>query len=129
LGLEAVALLAYRRRARGCHMIRSISKRRTHVGHSITWRVFRRRYEAAAIATLPKLNQRLWQIAADDLERLASPAYLADVAAVVPHFAAALRAEGVDSASLEIYEGRIEDALDWAAEVGLLAGELEEVNA
>jgi len=110
-------------------MIRSISKRRTHVGHSLTWRVFRRRYEAAAIATLPKLNQRLWAIAADDLERLASPVYVADVPSRLAGFVAALQAEEVDAASIAIYEGRIEHALDWAAEVGLLAGALENVNA
>jgi hypothetical protein len=110
-------------------MIRTIAKRRTHVGHSLTWRVFRRRYEAAAIAGLPKLSRRLWELTADDLERLASPAYLADVPSCLAGFTAALQAEDVDAASILIYLGRIEHALDWAAEVGLLAATLEEVNA
>jgi hypothetical protein len=76
-----------------------------------------------------KIESTPWQIAADDLERLASPAYLADVPAIVPHFTAALITEEVDAASIAIYEGRIEHALDWAAEVGLLAGALEQVDA
>jgi hypothetical protein len=110
-------------------MIRTIAKRRTHVGHSLTWRVFRRRYEAAAIAGLPKLSRRLWELAADDLERLASPSYVADVPSRLASFTAALRAEETDEASILIYLGRIEHALDWAEEVGLLAATLEEVNA
>lgn len=97
--------------------------------HPITWRVFRKKYEAAAVESLPRLNQRLWMIAADDLERLARPVYLADVPSRLAGFVAALQAEEVDAASLAIYEGRIEHALDWAEEVGLLATASEKVSA
>jgi hypothetical protein len=97
--------------------------------HQITWRVFRRRYEAAAVAGLPKLNQRLWQVAADELEQRATLIYLPDVPATLPIFAAALRSGGMDASLVALYLGRIEHALDWAEEVGLLAPMLEQVNA
>jgi hypothetical protein len=97
--------------------------------HQITWRVFRRRYEVAAVAALPRLYQRLWQIAADELEQRATLIYLADVPATLPMFAAALRSGGMDASLVALYLGRIEHALDWAAEVGLLAGTLEKVDA
>ena len=95
----------------------------------MTYTSLRSLSKAAAVARLPKLHQRLWQIVADDLERLASTAYVADVPSRLAGFTAALRAEETDETSIAIYEGRIEHALDWAAEAGLLSGTLEKVNA
>jgi len=84
-----------------------------------TWQELRDEYEAAAVASLPKLTARLWELAADDFELLCAPALLADVPALLPRFAAALRAVGVDRRSIAIYMERIGDALAWGSGGGV----------
>jgi hypothetical protein len=44
-------------------------------------------------------------------------------------FAAALRSGDMDASPVALYLRRIEHALVWAEEVGLLAGAIEKINA
>jgi hypothetical protein len=93
----------------------------TKGGGMVPWPTFHKRYQAAAVAAMPKLTRCLWQIAADDLERICNPATLADVAGCLAAFEAALRAEEVDAESLAIYLAMIGDALAWGRGEGRVA--------
>jgi hypothetical protein len=56
----------------------------------MTWQTFRHQYESAVVATWPKLDKAIWRNVADDLERLADPATLADAAGYLAAFEATL---------------------------------------
>jgi hypothetical protein len=84
------------------------------------WHDFRTEYEAAELAGRPALDRGLWQIVADDLERLCAPVRVADVTdALIERFTASLIAEDVDLASLVIYGDTLRQAMRWAAGRGM----------
>jgi hypothetical protein len=85
-----------------------------------TWHDFRIAYEAAELANRPALDRALWEIVADDLERLAGPLLVADVTDdLIGRFTASLIAEDVDVGSLTIYLDTLRQAMRWAAGRGM----------
>jgi site-specific recombinase XerC len=81
-----------------------------------TWLELRTEYEAAELTGRSAYARRLWELAADDLQRLAGPVAVADVTdALLVRFAVELAREGADAASVAIEVGLVRDALAWAA--------------
>jgi hypothetical protein len=56
---------------------------------SLVWPIFRQQYEAVVVRQWSKLDRAIWRNVADDLERLADPATLADAAGSLAAFEAA----------------------------------------
>lgn len=79
---------------------------------SPNWRDARRQYEATI---LDSMASRTTAIALDDFERLCGPPSLADASASLPAFVEALRGEGVDPASLDIYRGVVVSFVSWTS--------------
>jgi hypothetical protein len=90
----------------------------------MTWQLFRRAYEAAALPAMTNLHAAIWRNVADDLERLADVRYLADVPGALDAFAEALRGEQVDSTSIGIYRQCVGQAMQWATDNGLIGERL-----
>jgi hypothetical protein len=85
-----------------------------------TWHDFRTEYEAAELVGRPALDRALWEIVADDLERLCAPVHVADVTDdLIGRFTALLIAEDVDLASLTIYLDTLRQAMRWTAGRGM----------
>jgi len=87
----------------------------------LTWADFRQRYEQEKGPALSPKTQAAFRTAANHLERVLNPDRLCKLTpAVLSHFQAKLRAEGMKDVTIAATLRNLRAALSWGASVGLL---------
>ena len=87
----------------------------------LTWPDFRVRYEREWLTPMSFGSWQGWRTAANHLEAICAPKYLADVdKATLSSFLAGLEAKGVGAVSARSYYAAVHAALGWAASIDLI---------